>query len=274
MSIYHYIIPRNEFSFETLNKKISQTENTVYEERGNKCYYYWIKNKSTRGVDVTIVENKIEIRNTVLSNSFDYELTNILIEKILEIADGTITNDEEETIKTFPIFNKNRITKIEINDCKIISLLSSTNKDIAIYGPIRKVHFGIATAKQLEQFKDIALRDKMFEIIKYVNYSIPNYEYGTIMEVGSEENKKIIKLLTNEVNCIIDKYDYILLQNDNPEVMPIFITNEILNSMLPSNWNLIDEFTIVAPIISYEEWQDLKLKAQLVDQFDKFSHER
>lgn len=273
MSIYHYIIPKSEFSFEELNKKITQAENTVYEERGDNVYYYWIKNKSTRGVDVTILENKIEIRNTIMSNSFDYELTNFLIEAIIEISVGTIIDEEEETIETLPVFNNNRIAKREINDCKIISLLSSTNNDIAIYGPIRKVHFGIATAKQLKQYKDVVLRDKMFEIIKYVNYLIPNYDYGTIMEVGSEENKKIVKLLTNQVNCIIDKYDYILLQNDNPERMPIFVTNEILNSMLPSNWDLIDEFTIVAPMTSDEEWQVLKSKAQLVDQFDKFNQE-
>ena len=77
-----------------------------------------------------------------------------------------------------------------------------------------------------------------------------------------------MKLLTNEVDYIIDKYDFILLQTT--EEQPIMITNEILNSMLPSNWQLVDEFTIVAPITSQDEWNKLLTNAKKQDLFESF----
>ena len=113
------------------------------------------------------------------------------------------------------------------------------------------------------------LKDKMYHIILNVNYQIPDFGYGNIMEViNSNDEKKIMKLLTNEVDYIIDKYDFILLQT--LEEQPIIITNAILNSILPSNWKLVDEFTVVAPITTQNDWKKLLTDAKKHDLFDSF----
>lgn len=96
----------------------------------------------------------------------------------------------------------------------------------------------------------------MLDLIIEVNYRIPDYDYGDIMKMKkSKKDTMILKLLTNRVNCIIDSYDFILLNTSKEE--PIVITNDILNAILPSKWELIDEYTIVAPILEQREWVEL-----------------
>ena len=48
------------------------------------------------------------------------------------------------------------------------------------------------------------------------------------------------------------------------------ITNEILNTILPSNWTLIDEYTIVAPSINQSEWKKLLTHAKKYDLWESF----
>ena len=81
-----------------------------------------------------------------------------------------------------------------------------------------------------------------------VNYNWPDYDYGNVMEVGEGFETKIVKLLTNEANCIIDKYDYLLLTKSENEL--IALTNDDLNNILPESWQRVDEYTIVAPILA------------------------
>lgn len=269
MSINHYIIPKRQFDFSLLNNEVAKIDNVSIDFRGDNTYYYWIDKKSARGLDVTLENAQIEIRNTILSNKYDYMLTNQIVSDILNQTGGTIYDEEENEIISFPLFDKNRIAELEKNDCKVIHTLSKEHENIEIFGPIRKVHFGKCLFEELKNYQDDSLSKKMFEIIENVNYLLPDFEYGNIMQVGEDEQKKTLKLITNEVDCIISKYDYILLNNPDNE-KPIMITNQILNSLLPQKWVLVDEFTIVAPQINKNDWENLLKVAKKHDQFDSF----
>lgn len=270
MSVIHNIINKKPLDILILDKLVSTIEGAKFEDRGGGVFYFWIDGKSTRGLDITIEQGYIEVRNTVLSNRHDYDLSNKIVAQILTLTDGIILDEDEEQISNLPIFDNYKIAKLEINDSETIQVLSKEHEDIAIFGPIRKVHFGKRLYEQFKGLKGEQLKDKMFELILTVNYRIPNFEYGNIMQVGnSEEDKKIMKLLTNETDCIIDKYDYILLKSS--EEQPIIITNEILNSMLPSNWQLVDEFTIVAPITDKGQWNRLLINAKKFDLWNEFT---
>ena len=78
----------------------------------------------------------------------------------------------------------------------------------------------------------------------------------------------ILKLLTNKVDCLIGKYDNIMLNRDGQN--PIMISNQTLNTILPQQWTLYDEYTIAAPELSDEEWELLKNKAITYDIFNDF----
>lgn len=269
MSVIHNIISKRPLDISRLDKFVATIDGATYEDRGEGVFYFWIDGKSTRGFDITLEEGYIEVRNTVLSNRHDYELTNKIVAETVVLTDGIILDEDEEKVSNFPIFNNDRITKAEIHDCETIQVLSREHEDIAIFGPVRKVHFGKRLHEQFKGLKVEQLKNKMFDLILTVNYQIPNFEPGNIMRVrNSEDDEKIMKLLTNETDYIIDKYDYILLNTSDER--PIMITNDILNTMLPSNWKLVDEFTVVAPMTDESEWNKLLTNAKKFDLWNKF----
>lgn len=271
MSVIHNIIVNRPLDNSKLEKFVSTIDGARYKDKGESIFYFWIDGKSTRGFDITLEHGYIEVRNTILSNKYDYDLTNKIVAEIVALTDGIILDENEKQISNLPIFSNDRITETEIHDCKIIQTLSREHGDISIYGPVRNVHFGKRLHEQFKGLKDEQLKNRMFDLILTVNYNIPNFEYGNIIQVGnSEGDKKIIKLLTNETDCIIDKYDYILL--DTLDEQPIMITNDILNTMLPSNWILVDEFTIVAPMTDKSEWNKLLTNAKKFDLWNEFTN--
>ncbi len=271
MSVIHNIINERPLDTSRLDKIVSTIDGATYEDRGQGVFYFWIDGKSTRGFDITLEQGYIEVRNTVLSNKYDYDLTNKIVAEITALTGGIILNEDEEQVLSFPIFNKDKIAYSEIQDCETIQILSREHEDIAIYGPIRKVHFGRRLHDQFRELKGEQLKNKMFDLILTVNYQLPNFKQGNVMQVGNtEEDKKIMKLLTNNTDCIIDKYDYILLHTSDEQ--PIMITNKILNSILPSKWKLIDEFTVVAPMIDESEWNKLLATAKKFDLWNEFTN--
>ena len=271
MSKNHYIIPEIKFNFSKLNEAIENTENIKFEQRGEKTYYYWINFKSIRGVDVSIEDNFIEIRNTILSNQTDYSLTRILVENIIELTNGKLLDEEENEIEIKSLFKNEEIKKFELEDCKHILMFSEIHEDIAIFGPIRQIHFGNRIHEKLKKLNDEDLKCEMFKIALNVQYNIPNYEFGNIMEVGNnEDDKKKMKLLTGKYDCLIDKYDYILINQDDEK--PIMITNAILNTILPNSWELVDEFTIIAPTLNETEWLKLVENSKKYDEFENFTN--
>ena len=269
MSKIHYIIPTKFFSFSILNKTIENTKDIQFEQRGEKTFYYWMNLKSIRGVDVSIEDGYIEIRNTILSNQSDYLLTKIIIENCIEITNGKLLDEEEDEVELKSLYKNDDIEKFELEDCKHILMFSEIHEDIAIFGPIRPIHFGKKIHEKLKKLNDADLKREIFRIALNVQYNIPNYEYGNIMEVGNDgDEKKKMKLLTGEYDCLIDKYDYILINQDDKN--PIMITNSVLNSILPNSWSLVDEFTVVAPKLNEAEWSQFVEKSRKHDEFENF----
>ncbi|MFV0554740.1 MAG: hypothetical protein ACK5LR_08550 [Mangrovibacterium sp.] len=271
MSLIHNIITERVFDLQELAEISLSMNGVMLQHRGENTFYFWVDEKSTRGVDVTFEQGYIEIRNTILSNKHDYELTNNVVKELLAKSKGILLNADREEISSFPIFHEDLINEIELHDGNVVNSLLEAGEDITIFGPIRKVHFGKNLHANFRGLHGKELTEQMFERILAVNYQIPDYEYGNLLQIGnSDKDKKIAKLLTNKSNCIIDKYDLILFNTDNDHL--IIITNEILNTILPSSWLLVDEFTIVAPIISQKEWTDLLNKAKKFDMWNEFTN--
>ena len=274
MSIIHNIKTEKLLDFKIFNEAVEKIiENVVFEYRGENTFYYWLDKFSSRGVDVSIEnENLIEIRNTIMSNRSDYILTNKIVELILNQISGVLYDEEDNIIDKFPLFEDKTIEEFELGDSNIIYIMSYDN-DMTIFTPKSKVYFGNRLYKEHSTLSKENRKDKMYEILYNCQYNIPEYSYGDILQIGEDESedKQIFKLLTNNVDCLIDKYDKILLNCD--EQNPIMITNQSLNSILPKNWILYDEYKIAAPKIPNEEWESLKKRALVHDIFDDFSKE-
>jgi hypothetical protein len=284
MSTIHNVVPHKKVSKELFLQKSLQIENVKCEEKGEGTIYFWMDRLSTRGVDITFEQDGIEIRNTILSNKADYSLTNNLADILVSLFDGSLLNEENGKVDTrFPLYSNGKIEELEIHDCNLLKTLSlhSTSQgehgNIAISGPIRNVHFGKHFFQANSNLNEKRLRDAMLETIVKVNYQIPDYEAGNIMMAKSKNNDeepKILKCLTNLSDCIIDKYDYIVFNKDDCKDELIMITNDILKKILPAQWELVDEYTIVAPIIPDDDWKLLINRALQYDLFQDFMSDK
>lgn len=275
MSIIHNIKTKSTLDFNILNEIIEKTiENVRIEYREENVFYYWLDQYSARGLNVSIEDdNLIEIRNTIMSNKSDYILTNKIVELILNQLSGVVSDEEDNIIAKFPLFDDKIIEELELRDTNVIFTISK-NDDVTINAPNSIVNFGSRLYKELSTLSKEIRKDKIYEIIHNCQYNIPNYSYGNRIQIETKESKdpQILKLLTNDVDCLIDKYDKIMLHCD--EGNPIMITNKILNSILPQQWILYDEYKIAAPRLPNEEWELLKKRALELDIFNDFSKKK
>ena len=268
MSVVFKIIPKLPLHIGQLHQKLKPVENLVIEPRGSNVYYYYIDQESTRGVDITLEDDTIEIRNTFLSNHADYRLTNTLAEHILELTQGSIYNEDDQRITETPLIF-NHVAHIHtINHTTTAKALCVAGEVFSIFGPKRKVHLDKSV---FERFTDLDDEQKqsyqMMDLIKKVNYGLPDYAYGDVLQATMDGEEKTMKVLTNSAHCIIDYYDYILLHR--AEQNPIMITNQTLNQILPNEWELVDAHNIVAPIIPEASWLKLLEQAKPMDMWEE-----
>ena len=277
MSIIHYIKNKKKLDFTKLRSKLEAKFLAVkIESRGVGNYYIWIDGKSTKGVDVTIYDDRVEIRNTTLSNDNDYKLTNFLGVTISVLTRGKIYSENDKQLRIPILFSKKEIVKIQLSDCDIMISLCGDN-EISIYGPIRKIHFGKRLHQKLNSLRNKPefLISTVLNLILKVQYGLPEYTYGTTMEMVKEntDTPYLLKLITNTQDTIIDKYEYIMFNKPNCDDEVIMIKNDTLNKILPVEWELIDEYMIIAPILKEQSWNELVEKANQLNEYDVFGLE-
>lgn len=266
MSTIHNIKPKQTFAFSELNKKISEFPFHVkYDKRGDFTFYYWVPEKSTRGVDVSIEGDIIEIRNTVLSNVDDYELTNYLTREIISLTHGRVYNEDEEEVVSDPVFSSDKIKQLELDECNLLTYYAEKDQEFTVFGPVREVHIGKRIINELRQEGESGIVNlQLLDLILEVNYNLPDYEEGIVMEGKDPKSGKwkYMKVITNTVDLIIGKYDAVLFTDGEKVFM---ISNELLNTILPGEWELVDEYTIIAPILEERSWLKLLEAARALD---------
>lgn len=266
MSTIHNIKPKGTFTFSKLNLKLRELPFDVqFRNKHDNIYYYWVPDKATRGVDVTIEDDLIEVRNTILSNTNDYELTKLLIWEILAITHGKVYNEENEEVMGDVIMSKKAIEKNISGEKDVIVHFTDKGEVISVDGPVRKVHFGKRVMKELRQSNNNSIESfQLLDLICKVNYNLPIYEDGMVMEVIDKKSgePKYMKLITGKENLIIGKYDAVLFNDEGKVVM---LSNELLNTILPHEWELVDEYTIIAPILEERSWLKLLEAARALD---------
>lgn len=266
MSTIHHIKPKGTFSFPKLNLKLRELPFDVqFRNKHDNIYYYWVPNKSTRGVDVSIENDLIELRNTILSNTYDYELTKLLIWEILAITQGKVYNEDNDEVVGDVIMSKKAIEENISGEKDMIVHFAEKGEDISVYGPIREVHFGKKVMKELRQSNNNSIESfQLIDLICKINYKLPDYEDGMVMKANDKKSgePKFFKVITNKVDLIIGKYDAVLFNDEGKVVM---LSNELLNTILPHEWELVDEYTIIAPILEERSWLKLLEAARALD---------
>lgn len=263
MSLKHYIIPKQSYDLESFFQLISKIDDIRHEYRGNQIHYLWAEGRSTRGMDFSVEGDRIEIRNTVFSNEGDYFVTNILVKLFREIYKCKVVDGGNRKVKSDLVISNEQATNQIYEDYSTIKAMHEIDGGtIGLQGPYRTPELGKKVFSNLLNLNDSDAIRQLEKLIRSINYDYNDFQSGNILEYYDDEtpdDRKIMKLLTNEQNFFLSKYDYLIInENDNP----IVFTNENLNTILPIQWTLLDDYNITAPILPEKDWKEFIERAR------------
>lgn len=233
------------------------------EQRAEEGFYFYQDKQSTRGVDFWKENYGYELRTTILASPADYEIVKWILVYFLTFAkEATYVSDEDESIKKDEVVEFATSGSFEA-DANLIKLIIENNSEtITFYGPKGEFYIGSNVLQKLESQKD-GWHQKLSDLILQIQYQFPVSENDTVMQMGDENNKKIVKLVVRNVDYVLKQFDYLIftkIENSNNFDDFIFITNEVLNQHLPDMWTLLDEYTIVAPALTNSAYSELFAK--------------
>lgn len=228
------------------------------EKRSETLFFFWIEGASARGIDVSFEsEQLIEFRNTICSNEADYHLTNQLVELAQYLFGGELKNEASELVY-LPIYTAEQIVKDMQSDAEMVqAMIAMQNKTLTLYGPQRKIHIGPRCLETLQQGDHLATA--LNALILKVNYTAPEVTYGNEMETTLDGQQVVLKLVSNQAPCVLDKYDYVLFEDED---VYIVLKPDDLIRILPETWSLLDEYTLYAPVLKDSDFEALKQAAR------------
>jgi len=277
MSRNHYIIPKQQYDLNEFFELVTKIEDVRYSDRGNDSYYFWLDGKSTRGMDFSIDGDRIEIRNTNFSNEGDYFVTNILVKLFQDVYKCKIIDENGKRIKKKLLFANEEATQNIYDDYAALKAMHEIEEGvITLFCPHRRVHLGRTVFKKLADLEEGDAIAELEKLIIEINYSYPEYSYGNMMSWESDDGEKIIekiKLLTNTSHFILDQYDYLIFDHPINQERQVVITNDQLNTILPAQWKLLDDYTVLAPPLPEKDWFTFRLEAAEMDLFDAVFNE-
>lgn len=277
MSTIIEIHEKEDIDFNDLYRYLQmRNANIVGEMRTEDLVYFYRDKFSTRGVDISKKDYGYEIRMTILSNASDYYTAVYLMEYFKNFRRKAKIIYEDETRKDiYNLFTDDIIAENFTRDANTVKLLVQVEgHTISFFGPKGEFYIGTNVLKSIDFDKE-GFEERLENLIKKVQYELPEDENPTVMAiVNDEDNEKIIKMVHNSSNYILKQYDYLIFnKSDEAEEFEdiIFVTNDILNQHLPAKWQLIDEYTIVAPALEREEYLDLVQKLIPFNQRDNLN---
>lgn len=209
MSRNHYIIPKQQYDLTEFFGLVTKIEGIQYEDRGNDIYYFWMEGKSTRGIDFSVSGDRIELRMTNFSNEGDYFVTGVLAKLFKDVYKCKIVDENGKRVKNELIYTSAEATQNIYDDYNALKSMHQIEEGvITLFCPHRRVHLGKTVFKKLVHLEAGKAIAELEKLIKDINYSYPEYSYGNILTMKSDDKEKgeeIFKVLTNSNHYVLDK---------------------------------------------------------------------
>lgn len=265
MSKHYFAIPNKKYDQSKFLKNVSKWYGVHYKQRSEEILYLWLENESTRGVDVTDEGNKIEIRTTILSNHPDYQLVNWIAFALYEEFDCEFIDEDDNALISPDIIDLSKTSSLISSDYNTVKILAMNGHELTVFGPHREVHIGNSIIDFVENFSEDAAEQLELKI-RHIQYNIPKPS-GNYLSIQTENGDKSLCLLKLDEPQIISKFDYLGI-NINEEKI-VLITNEDLKTILPFDWQLLDEYTIDATVLRSEDLTLFIQKAIVLDRYSE-----
>ncbi len=253
-------ITKKKIDWELLLQAVCKYRDDVQCVDKNPVYYFYNNNFSARGVDVTEEEDGFEIRTTTCSNAADYLLANNIASSIKETTDAVFIDEGGRELFIGSLFSDKAIADHTCGDIEVLKSLLAHKEDITLYGPNRPFHIQQEFTKRINALTGdkYAIAYKFSQMILRCQYPPDEFATGEgFMRVGGEETDNyLIQGFFNTQNMVLENVRAIIV--GFIEDKPLLIEPGQLVQHLPESWELLDEFTIAARVLSasyWEKWQ-------------------
>ncbi len=235
---------------------LRQNRVAAYAIDRSPTYQIFEDGNSVRGVEITEEDYGYEIRMTVLANSNDYLLCNQIAFILCNKLKGVLTDEEGNEKFIGTLFYDLDISERINSDIETIFALLKEGHDIDILGPIREFSFGERTRKKALtlQGDKHAIAYKLSKMILACQYPPENFiPFSNLLKVTDQEGEEYyVQVLTNSNDMVIEKVKGYAVASDTEEML--FLKPEQLLSILPDEWELLDDYTILAKQLNEEKW--------------------
>lgn len=244
---------------------LESDESVVGVGRSENMVYFYSNGYSTRGIDVSKENIGYEIRLPTLANVADYKLANnvVLFFKI-NVPGAVIVFDDNEVFTT-NVFLTNNLKSYFKSDAELVYQLAMQHQTpITLFAAGNEYYLGRYVFLKI-RMDEGGWELRLEALIQQVLYKLPKSESDNVLQIGQGDESKTAKLVTAHVSYILKKYDVLLFNKskDSNHINDLlFLTNDTLNENLPTSWERIDDYKIIAPALGwdvYEEYVNMML---------------
>lgn len=266
MSHTYTVTTNKRIDIADLISELRQKRIAAYAIDRSPTYQIFEDRYSTRGVEITEEDYGYEIRMTVLANSNDYLLCNQIAFILCNNLNGTLTDEEGNEKFIGTLFYDLDISERINSDIETTFALLREGHNIDIFGPIREFSFGERTRKKALELQGDkhAIAYKLSKMILACQYPPENFiPFSNLLKVRDQEGEEYyVQVLTNSKDMVIEKVKEYAVASDTDE--KIFLKPEQLISILPDEWELLDDYTILAKQLDEENWQKFAENAKAI----------
>lgn len=273
MSFYFNIQSEKEITYKQLIEKL-KFENIEFnhvedidEYIGENNYKAFIKNKSTRGVNLSYREQDYSIGVNVISSETDFEIALNIVEAISELTQTQILpEDEEIPIDLFTFKNKYDSQWIEKEKYLGINIflekIGNEGDTLAIGCCYMSYHIGPNIHKELDISSEKSYYQGLVSHISKTQFwDREKYQIPNIIQITDEETseRKDIIVLYQNGKQFLSKADIIVISNGESRIE---IPYEKIKILVSEKFHLVDEEQYLVDELTDEEYQNIYLKAK------------
>lgn len=202
----------------------------------------------------------------VLANSNDYLLCNQIAFILCNNLKGTLTDEEGNEKFIGTLFYDLEMSERINSDIESTFALLREGHNVDIFGPIREFSFGERTRKMALELQGDkhAIAYKLSKMILVCQYPPENFiSFSNLLKVtGKEGEEHYVQVLTNSRDIVIEKVNEYAVAADTAE--KVFLSSKQLISILPDEWELLDDYTILAKQLDEKNWQKFTENAMVI----------
>lgn len=251
---------QSTIDFEKLYDFLQKSDKAVVGSgRSENMVYFYSNGYSTRGIDVSKKNIGYEIRLTTLANTADYKLANDVVLFFKIHVPGSVIIFDDNEVFTVNVFLTNNLNNYFKRDAELVYQLAMQHQTpITLFAAGNEYYLGRYVFSKIHMDED-GWELRLEALIQQVLYKLPKSESDNVLQIGQRDESKIAKLVTAHVSYIIKKYDVLLFNKskDSNHINDLlFLTNDILNENLPTSWERIDDYTIIAPELGWDVYSE------------------